>query len=151
LDALDQKPAGFCTGSKKLGIEPKMAPKQIESIELDNGLTLTLYDASRKVADDHWQVKLEAHIDIPVAAHHFSAKVPPPAPLEQIRAKLGDTVRFTYQATRNFIAPDDKEALFHQMHANVLAKTPYYSHPDFAARFLRQEFARCRYLPDASE
>lgn len=128
-----------------------MTPKKIESIELDNGLTLNLYDASRKVAADRWLIKLEANIEIEVSDHHFNDKTPLPAPLAQMRAKLGDKISYTYKDERNFVDRSNKDALFGQMQTSILAQKPYYSNPDFAARFIIKEFARHRHLPDRTE
>ena len=125
-----------------------MSEIRIESIKMTNGLTLNLYDASRKVAADRWLVKLEARINITVTEDHFNNKVTLPAPLDQLRAKLGDAVTYTYQTERNFVDQRDKAAIFGQMQAGLLAKKPYYGHPDFAARYIIKEFARRRYLPD---
>lgn len=126
-----------------------MTPKKIESITLDNGLTLNVFDLSRKVASDRWLVKLEAAIDIDVTENCFNAKVPMPAPLAQMRAKLGERATYTYRAERNFVDAKDKDALFGQMQTNLLDQIRYYSHPDFAGRFLIKEFARRKYLPNA--
>jgi hypothetical protein len=38
--------------------------KLINTIRLDNGLELKLYDSSRKVAGDRWRVGIVARIDI---------------------------------------------------------------------------------------
>lgn len=127
-----------------------MTPEKIESIELDNGLTLNLFDLSRKVASDRWLVKLEAAIDINVTEDYFNDKVPMPVPISEMRAKLGDRATYTYQAERNFVDAKDKDALLGQLQSNLLAQIRYYSHTNFAGRFLIKEYARCRHLPNAN-
>ncbi len=118
-----------------------MEPKTIEKINLDNGLTLEILDASHKVAGDRWMVKLVACMDIPVMQKWFDGSCELPASLEKLRAGLGDVVRFEFQNQRFFVDNIDKEAVFGQMQGNLVSgKLKYYSHPDFAARFICKEF-----------
>lgn len=118
-----------------------MEPKLIETIALNNGLKLELWDVSRQVAADRWQVVLKARIDIPVSDHWFSDTVRLPGPLADMRSALGDRVWFEYQNMRNFVDVGEKEAAMNQMKASLVDNAlHYYSHPDFAARWLVKQY-----------
>jgi hypothetical protein len=119
-----------------------MDPRRVAILTLENQLTIELLDASRKIAADRWQVELVMRIDIPVAEHWFSSPQAQPAPLEKLVSALGQNTRFEYRDVRNFVADQEKTALFKSMSDNLLAMAPrYYSHPDFAARFIVKQYA----------
>lgn len=128
-----------------------MEPKLIESIPLENGLTLEIKDYSRKVATDRWLIKLVACMKIDVTDTGFSDKLPQPAPLDQLRTKLGDRIQHEYQVERNFVDVKDKESVLNQMHTGILIKKDYYSHPDFGTRCIIKEYASRRYLPPVND
>ena len=124
-----------------------MEPQQIESMVLDNGLTLEIWDASRKVAADRWLVKLVACMEVEVSCRWFDDALRPPADIDQMRARLGDTQRFEYQTERNFVDQREKQEVFDNMLRSFTAKKAYYNHPDFAARFLTKEYAARQAFP----
>lgn len=128
-----------------------MEPKLIESIPLENGLTLEIKDYSRKVAADRWLVKLVALMEIAVTDKGFSDKLPQPAPLDQLRDKLGDRIHHEYKVERNFVDAADKQSVLDDMLAGMLTKKGYYSHPDFGPRCIIKEYVNRRYLPPSSE
>lgn len=118
-----------------------MEPTLIETIALDNGLTLTLWDASRRVAADRWQVTLKARIEIQVSDRWFGDPARLPAPLTELRSALGEKVCFEYQNMRNFIDAAEKETAWNQMKASLMDNAlHYYSHPDFAARWMAKQY-----------
>lgn len=118
-----------------------MEPTLIESISLKNGLILELWDNSRPVAGDRWQVTLKARINIPVSEDWFADLSRLPAPLKDLREALGDRVCFEYQNMRNFIDVNEKEAALNQMRVSLVDNAVhYYSHPDFAARWLAKQY-----------
>ncbi len=125
-----------------------MQPQRIESMALENGLTLEIWDASRQLASDRWLVKLVARMEIEVSHRWFGDELRPPADLDQMRAKLGTTLCFEYQTERNFVDQREKQIIYDNMFQSLLAKKPYYSHPDFAARFMIKEYASLKYYPD---
>lgn len=124
-----------------------MEPTLIASIPLENGLTLEIKDYSRKVAADRWLIKLVARMEISVTDTGFSDKLPQPAPLDQLKAKLGDRIYHEYKVERNFVDGAVKESVLDHMLAGVLTKKAYYSHPDFGPRCIIKEFVNRRYLP----
>ena len=119
-----------------------MEPRHIESIALENGLKLEILDNSLKVAQDRWQVTVIARIEIEVTDRWFNDRLAPPARSDQLRNKLGDTVRFVSQVERNFVDDREKKSVLQQIQGRLLANIKYYSHPDFAARFIIREFKK---------
>ena len=122
-----------------------MESKLIDTFNLDNGLTLNIYDASRKVAVDRWLVRLQVCIDIAVDGHWFEGHVQMPATPERIRAKLGDTIQYRYQMERNFVDDREKADVFDGFRDSLLTQKKYYAVPDFAARFITMEYAKPAY------
>jgi hypothetical protein len=107
---------------------------------LANGLHLELWDRSRPVAGDRWQVVLEARMAVPVD----KATLPPElfAKADAVQAALGPKVVFSRRDERNFIAAGDLPEILKEMETRLLALVPdYLGHPDFAPRFIRLKYA----------
>ncbi len=124
-----------------------MEPQLIETIELENGLALEIRDASRKVAADRWLIKVVASMDVDVSDRWFSDTIASPGNTAEMQAKLGSTLRFEYRNERNFVDQNDKQTVFEAMLDSVMAKIAYYSHPNFAARFIQKEYTVRQALP----
>lgn len=106
---------------------------------LSNGLVLELYDLSRPMAGDRWQVILEVHVPIPVG-------VVMPADLKERAAEvieaLGPEIFFTQQEIHYFIDAREVPGLLEEMQERLLeGLIPYLSHSDFPGRYLRKKFA----------
>jgi hypothetical protein len=96
---------------------------------LNNGLTLEVWDLSRPVAGDRWQVVLEARITVPVS----------PA---EVAAALGEQLVYSRRDARNFIDARQVAAVLQEMENRLLELAPgYLGHPDFAQGFIAKEFA----------
>ncbi len=122
-----------------------MEEKRIKQIQLDNRLTLELFDASRKVAGDRWRVTLVTRIEIPVDAVSGDPDEALP-PTETLRSALGDPVLFEQIKHRNFIADSEKEAVFEDLCRNFNdTALSYLGHPAFPRRYVLKKFAEyCR-------
>ena len=86
-------------------------PKElIEEITLENGLTLRLYDRSRRVAGDRWFVSLLAEIEVPIdrdqllGAHHGPEQV-----IDDFIKEARGKVVFRMEKERNFIDERERE------------------------------------------
>lgn len=107
---------------------------------LPNGLTLELWDLSRPMAGDRWQVVVEVRVDIPLTLGNLPSEHR--HKVDDIMAALGSRVRFVKQEVRNFIAEKEIAALVRQIEAELLASIRgYLSHPEFAPRFIRKAYA----------
>ncbi|MBT9438589.1 MAG: hypothetical protein GAS50_05285, partial [Desulfobacterales bacterium] len=66
-----------------------MEEKLIKTIDLENGLELKLYDASRKLAGDRWLVSLIARMEIPTSDSLLKEDVSPSLNVDEVRKVLG--------------------------------------------------------------
>ena len=121
-----------------------MNEKRIKTIALENGLELSLFDASQPMIGDRWLIKLIARIDIPdEQIETFAAE-------QNIDRKflmrlLGEPVAFSQERTRKFVDTDEREAVLQEMIESVETSfKDYTSHPDFARKFLRKEYLQAR-------
>lgn len=113
--------------------------KLLSRQSLNNGLRLELWDKSRHVAGDRWQVALQARIAIPVTAVTLPPELKPR--LDEVTAALGPEVIFTQQKVRNFVDAREMAGLLKEMESRFLATVAnYLGHPDFPGRFLRRKF-----------
>ncbi len=118
---------------------------------LPNGLVLEVYDLSRPMAGDRWQVVLEVRVPIPVTEAVLPADLKAQAP-EVIEA-LGPEISFTQQEIHYFIDAREVPALLEEMQERLVqGLIEYLGHPDFAGRYLRKKFAehqeRLRWYPE---
>lgn len=114
----------------------------IKSIRLDNGLDLKIYDASKSIAADRWQVNLVARIIIPVDETYSENTAAQPAAAE-IRQALGDTVTYEITKQRNFIDESEKQPVLNQLFDMFIQySAPYLSHPDFGKRFILKQYQK---------
>lgn len=118
-----------------------MKEQLIKSIPLDNGQVLNIYDASKNIAGDRWQVNLVARIRISVNEINLKNDTSLP-PVDEIKQALGGTVEYEIKKQRNFI--DDKEkktVLTDLLDTFIKYSVPYLSHPEFAKRFIIKKYA----------
>jgi hypothetical protein len=118
-----------------------MTQRQLATETMENQLTMTLFDASRKMAADRWLVEVVLQIEVPVRANWFNDKLAPPAPLADMTALLGERFNFEYRDRRTFVDAGEKDALVEKMRADLIAMAPrYYGHPEFAARLISKRY-----------
>lgn len=107
---------------------------------LPNGLLLELYDRSRPMAGDRWQVILEVSVPIPVNEAALPADLKERAP--EVIAALGPEIIFTQQEIHHFVDAREVSALLQEMEKRLLqGLSDYLGHPDFAGRYIRKKFA----------
>lgn len=108
---------------------------------LENGVTLRLYDASRKIAGDRWLVALVASAIVPVKDALASEQAVSPEEAIKIRQALGEEIVFEQKRERYFIDEQQKETVFNQMLENLRSITSdYLAHPLFPSRFVKKSF-----------
>lgn len=101
----------------------------------DNGVTLRLYDASRKLAGDRWLVCLAVCALVPVREEAQTGAS------TTFRQALGEQVVFERKRERHFIDEREKENVFNHLLENFRSMThDYLAHPQFPARFVQKAF-----------
>ena len=114
-----------------------MEPTLIKEEKLDNGVTLRLFDASRKLAGDRWLVALTIHALVPVGEN----AAPPVDAGPPVRQLLGDTITFEQKRERYFIDEQQKPAVLTRMLESFQAMTrDYLAHPGFPSRFIKKSY-----------
>jgi hypothetical protein len=112
------------------------APVPVDSISLENGLTLELLDASRPVAGDRWLVHLVALIRIPLNPDLLSGVLDGDRLFALLKERHGDSLEYRADLKRHFVGESDRDEIFSGLEEIVRReKLPYLSHPDFAVRF----------------
>ncbi len=110
--------------------------KMVEKIQLDNGLTLEIWNYSRKIAGDRWLVGLLIQVGVSPEEVHFSNA----EYYQMFLEKTDGKVYYRYRKERTFVPEDQVESLFSTMKENFLkAALPYLSHPDFKDRLIKRE------------
>jgi hypothetical protein len=71
-----------------------MEEKLIKTLDLENGLQLNIYDASRKLVGDRWLVSLIVRMDVPVTEALKKDSRQPIVNINEIKDILGDSVLF---------------------------------------------------------
>jgi hypothetical protein len=125
------------------GVE--MADTLIETRQLDNGLTLELYDRTRHIAGDRCQVRFTAEVEVEVRPEYFDGQNPKAPTYDQAKAVLGDRVRYAYEGTRNFIPEARAQAVLAELKDYFLNNNVVYvSAPDFAPRLVLRKYQQTR-------
>lgn len=115
--------------------------KLIKVVEITNGLELKIFDASRIVAADRWQVCMLARMDIPVNEAVKYIKDIDIDTFYTFKSAVGKQVRFEKKLVRNFIDGKLKEAVLEEMIASFLGdSTKYLSHPDFSRKYVLKQY-----------
>ena len=121
-------------------MEETLSP--IMSEQLANGMAIDIYDLSRRVAGDRWQVTLRCDAAIPLNDELWqkAPKEPEPGLAREIRSALGNGLLLSLERQRNFIDAAAKDKLIEEMigqaRENIFA---YLKDPKFPERLL----ARC--------
>lgn len=111
--------------------------KLFETIELENGLTLRLYNSSRIIAEKLWYVSLTGEVEIPVTESAFELSAREALDMEAVKAALGDRVVFQKKMERNYIAEDKKDSTLLVIREYFMDSiVTYLSRGDFPARYI---------------
>lgn len=117
-----------------------MEKKIINTIYLENGLILSIYDESRKIAGDRWQVNLTAVIQILTGQVQFT-RIDPKKRFEVIQT-VGEQIHYEKKLIKNFVADKEKEEIVLALSGSFLQNTKsYLSHRQFAERFVLKCYA----------
>jgi len=92
-----------------------MKEKLIKTIDLENGLQLNVYDASRKLVGDRWLVSLVVRMDVPVTEALKKNGRQPMENVDEIKDVLGDSVLFEKKREKIFVGTVAKEKVFKEL------------------------------------
>ncbi len=106
----------------------------LDQIELENGLTVFLYDRSKPIAGGRCQVRLLAMVPVPLKGTSMEID-------EKFIQEQGESLVFNVEKTRNFIAREEVPAVLERMKDDFLASNRgYLSHRDFAEKFCLKSY-----------
>lgn len=114
----------------------------IKSIPLETGQTVNIYDASKNIAGDRWQINIVARMAISVGeiCTQSSDALPP---VSEVRQALGETVEFEIKKQRNFIDAAEKKQIINDIiNTFITESVPYLSHPDFPRRLILKQYQK---------
>jgi len=118
-----------------------MEEKLIKNIDLENGLQLKLYDASRKLAGDRWLVSLIARIEIPTSDSLLKEDISPSLNVDEVRKVLGEKLVFERKREKIFIDEREKDNVMKEIQDSFLSSSlSYFSHSDFAQKYVLKKF-----------
>ena len=113
----------------------------IKKIDLKNGLALEFINVSRKVAGDRYRVALKTRVRVPVKETWFHEKETMQPGLDEIIARVGDTVAFEQLKERNFVDEQDMPAVLEDIVAVAEDYGErYIGHPDFPKKLILKRY-----------
>ena len=117
----------------------------VDTIKLENGLTLELLDRSRPIAGDRWFVSFVARIQVRVELGFFAGAENPHVPFEDVLSAVGEKTVYRHEKVRNFIGENEKDEVFNGLKEHFLsASLGYLSRPEFPGRLILREYRRVR-------
>jgi len=96
-----------------------MNEQLIKKEQLANGMVLSVYDKSRKIAGDRWFVKIDCVASIPLPQDAIARKLDTLELRECIQNEFGGNLVFSVSKERNFISADDKDLIIAQSVSQV--------------------------------
>ncbi len=111
-----------------------------------DGISISFYDRSRKIAGDRWQVELVGEVEVQVSETFWAAVDESDADLlDCVRKKIGNRIHFSMSRIRNFVDQDEKQTVFDEMfrrfEENVLQ---YLDNPNFSQKLFVKHFNEAR-------
>ena len=118
-----------------------MKDNLIKTIDLENGLKLKLFDASRKLIGDRWLVSLIARIEMPINELLLKKDVSTLLNVDEVRKALGEKLLFEQKREKIFIDDKEKNEVMKGMQDLFLSSSlSYFSHSDFPQKYILKKF-----------
>ena len=118
-----------------------MKDNLIKTIDLENGLKLKLFDASRKLIGDRWLVSLIARIEMPINDLLLKNDGFPLLNVDEVRKALGEKLLFEQKREKIFIDDKEKDEVMKGMQDLFLSSSlSYFSHSDFPQKYILKKF-----------
>ena len=118
----------------------------IEQRSLENNMTLTVYDQSKKMAGDRWLIKIICEAELPVDEGFFSRVDEADFALQaEVREMMAGSVTFSAVKERTFIAETERAALVELMVADILTNMiTYMNKPEFPEKLFARKYEEIR-------
>ena len=97
-----------------------MKEKLKKTLDLENGLQLNIYDASRKLVGDRWLASLIIRMEVPVGEALKNNIRKPMENIDEIKDMLGDSVLFEKKREKIFVDTSEKEMVFKELYDTFL-------------------------------
>ncbi len=114
--------------------------ERIDTILLDNGLELTLFDESRRMAGDRWLVCIVARVavDVEAVAEELALQG---LDMRSVLARLGPEAVYEHRVERRFVDEKERGAVL-SSEKDALLKTiaGYVAKPAFAGRLVLKQY-----------
>ena len=118
----------------------------IEQRKLENNMTLTVHNQSKKMAGDRWLIKIVCEAEIPVEEGFFSRVAEEDLDLQaEVREGMAGAIRFSVIKERTFIAESEREAMVARMVTEIMDNmVVYLNRVDFPERLFARKYAELR-------
>ncbi|MDO9565453.1 MAG: hypothetical protein Q7J15_01720 [Candidatus Desulfaltia sp.] len=113
----------------------------INTIDLENGLKLKLFDNSRKLAGDRWLVSLIARIEIPIKDSLLKEDGSSSLNFDEAIKVLGENLLFEQKRERIYIDEKEKDEVMKGIQDSFLSiSLSYLSRSDFPKSYILKKF-----------
>ncbi len=113
----------------------------INTIDLENGLELKLFDNSKRLAGDRWLVSLIARIEIPTNDPLLKEDGSSPLNFNEAISVLGEKLLFEQKRERIYIDEKEKDEVMKGIQDSFLSTSlSYLSRSDFPKSYLLKKF-----------
>lgn len=124
----------------------------VETVFLDDGIIVTIFDDSKKLPADRWQITLTARLEIPIETlYRENPEKLPPA--DTLRSAIGDPLIYEHKDVRQFIDANEKPTVFESLRKSFstvvlphIAKPRF--HVNYAAKKYKEYTKRQTWYPD---
>jgi hypothetical protein len=118
----------------------------IEQRRLENNMTLTVHDQSKKMAGDRWLIKIVCEAEIPVDEGFFARVAEDDLELRaEVREAMAGSVRFSVTKERTFVAETERAALVERMVTEIMDNmVTYLNRPEFPDKLFARKYAELR-------
>jgi hypothetical protein len=122
-----------------------MANQPFDTISLGNGLSLEIWDNSRKVAGNRWLVSMEIRIDIPLSIGNLGGLTNKEEVFSALKAEYGDKVTYRHELEKHFVDDNKKKEVFNKFMETAREDLfAYLSHPNFAKKFTLLKYKKLK-------
>jgi hypothetical protein len=125
-----------------------MEKKLEDTIELDNGLRLEIYDRSRPVAGDRWLVFFVARVEVPVEPEYLKEQVNTAVSFDEIRNAVGGHATYVHNKQSHFVDQKEKDNTFKKLKDTFLeTNLGYLSSPGFPEKLILRAYREAQGPP----